>query len=276
MKQLTTNNSNQTYYYSINSNKFKKYLLLLLLVISSSILIYFIRGKKITDDNVRNFTFNGSETFQDCKQRHIDYYNEISHSNTDAIKKTNQRKTVDSLYLLKTIELLESKRIEIFNSNFTYSNKLENLNRIFESYNLNRLVVENPINLTTELREELDRCNNDLKFYQNEINWSKRIIEIEKEIKNHLDHETKGDVPPALSRYKLISQDIIQLKDSISQELHTDKRNITYTYYIERNYKYLLSTKKYYGTGSWKASLNSNNGSGIQVNLIDDDDLKHE
>jgi hypothetical protein len=274
MKQLTTNNSNQTYYYSINSNKFKKYLLLLLLVIFSSILIYFIGYQKIIDDNVKNFTFNGIETFQDCKQRHIDYYNEISHSNNDAIKKTNQRKTVDSLYLLKTIELLESKRIEIFNSNFTYSNKLENLNRIFESHNLNRLVVENPINLSTELREELDRCNNDLNYYQNEIIWSKRKIEVERKIYILLDEKTKDKFDVRFPGYKLLAQDI-QLKDSTVNTTN-DQRTMTYTYYIERRYEYLYSPKKYSGIGKWQVSLNMKNGSGIQVNLIDGDGLNHE
>ena len=86
---------------------------------------------------------------------------------------------------------------------------------------------------------------------------------------NHLDAETKGDWSPTVTGYKLISQDIIQLKDSICLDLHTDKRIITYTYYIERNYKKGLFTQKYYGTGSWKVSLNSNYGSGIEVNLAD-------
>ena len=192
MKQLTTSNSNQTYYYPINNNKFKKYLLLLFLIIFSILLVYFIWGKK-TDPNVKNFTFNGVEAFQDCRQRHIDYYNKISNSNSDVLTKTNQRKTVDSLYLLKTIELLESNRKEIFNSNYTFSNKLENLNKIYESYNLNRLVVEKPNNLVNELRQELDNYNNDLKFYQNEITWSKRIIEVEKGIMNHLDPDSDND-----------------------------------------------------------------------------------
>jgi hypothetical protein len=267
MKQLTTNNTNQTYYYPINNNKFKKYLLLLILAIFSTILIYFIWGKKNTIENdVDNFTFNDISAFKDCKQRHIDYYNEILHSNSDVLKKTNQRKTVDSLYLLKTIELLESNRKEIFNSNFTYSNKLENLNRIFESYNLNRLVVENPINLTTKLREELDIYNNDLKFYQNEIIWSKRIIEVEREIMNHLDDNAVAKYGPVYDN-DVQSQDI-QAIDSLI-ESNSDERKITYTYYIEREYKTRTGLWKYSGTGKWEVLLNIKNGSGIQVNLIE-------
>ena len=267
MKQLTTNNSNQTYYYPINNNKFKKYLLLLLLVIFSILLVYFIWGKKnIIDVKVKNFTFNGVEAFQDCRQRHIDYYNEILHSNSDVLTKTNQRKTVDSLYLLKTIELLESNRTEIFNSNFTYSNKLENLNRIFESYNLNRLVVENPIDLTTKLREELDIYNNDLKFYQNEIIWSKRKIEVEREIKNHLDNNAVAKYGPVYDD-DVQSQDI-QAIDSLIDS-NSDERKITYTYYIEREYKTRFGLWKYSGTGKWEVLLNIKNGSAIQVNLIE-------
>jgi hypothetical protein len=269
MKKMIKSNSDETYYYPVKRTKSLK----LGLIISLSLLAIFFILKILLNndpgstDAKNNFTFEDISSIKDSKNRHIDYYEQILKSEKEVIEKTKERKIVDSLYFIKIIDLLSSQRKDIFNSNFTFQDKLQKINSIIEDYNVNRLIIDGHLDYKSKLENELETINSDLKLYQNEIIWSKRNIKVKQNIDAYLEDNATGYLNNILTT-KVISSNV-KLIDSILQNSIADNKSITYTYYIERIYKTSTGTWKYSGLGKWEVSLNSNYNSDIQVKLIE-------
>ncbi len=108
----------------------------------------------------------------------------------DVINKSIDRKSVDSLYLIKILSLLDFKRNEIYNNSFSYSNKLNQIQLVLDDYNKNKLNLNSQIPLFDDVDKKFELIEYDLFNYQFEKNWKKRIYKLNEFIEAEI--EKKG------------------------------------------------------------------------------------
>lgn len=269
MTKLLKNNSNyETYYYPVKQNNFKKWaLIIFVLVVIVTVLVYFFKK-----DSEMKFEFNDITSFKQSKERHLDYFNQIGSLEGDVIIKNSQRKTVDSLYLVKNIELLRNKRTEIFNESFSYSSKLKDIQGYFEDYNRNRLIVESPLILLNQLDEELKNYEIDMNYYQFEVVWEKRKIELDKRVKNEISKEAISNKSKLLGSKTEVISEKIQIIDSTIVQINNDVREIIYEYNVDRVYEGSFGSfrkYRYFGNCKWQVVLNKNNKNFLQINRVE-------
>ena len=266
MTKLLKNNSNyETYYYPVKQNNFKKWaLIIFVLVVIVTVLVYFFKK-----DSEMKFEFNDITSFKQSKERHLDYFNQIAAFEGDVIIKNSQRKTVDSLYLVKNIELLRNKRTEIFNGSFNYSSKLEYIQGYIEDYNRNRLIIESPIILLNQLEEELKNYEIDLNYYQFEVVWKKRIIELNKRVRNEVLKNAISFKSKIFGSKTEVISEKIQIIDSTIVQINNEVREIIYEYNVDRVYEGFFGKKRYFGNSKWQVVLNKNNKNFLQINIVE-------
>jgi hypothetical protein len=266
MTKLIKNNSNyETYYYPVKQNNFKKWgIIIFLMVLFVTVLVYFFK----TDSEI-TFDFDDITSFKQNKERHLDYFNKIAAFEGDVIKKNSQRKTVDSLYLVKSIELLRNKRTEIFNGSFNYSSKLKEIQTYIDDYNRNRLIIESPIILLNQQEEELKSYENDLNYYQFEVLWEKRIVELNKRVKNELEKNAISIKSKLFGSKTEVVSEKIQIIDSTIVQINNEVREIIYEYNVDRVYEGTFGKKRYFGNCKWQVVLNKKNKNFLQINIVE-------
>lgn len=264
-KLLKSNSNYETYYYPVKQKNFKKWgIIVFVLVVFVAVLVYFFKK-----DSEIKFEFNDITCFKQSKERHLDYFNKIAAFEGDVIIKNNQRKTVDSLYLVKNIELLRNKRTEIFNESFNYSSKLKDIQIYIDDYNRNRLIIEAPINLLNQQEEEIKNYENDLNYYQFEVLWEKRIIELNKRVKNEVVKNAISIKSKLFGSKTEVISEKIQIIDSTIVQINNDVREIIYEYDVDRVYEGFLGKYRYFGNCKWQVVLNKNNKNILQINRVE-------
>jgi hypothetical protein len=264
-KLLKSNSNYETYYYPVKQNNFKKWgIIVFVLVVFVTVLVYFFKK-----DSEIIFNFDDITSFKQSKERHLDYFSQIAAFEGDVIIKNSQRKTVDSLYLVKNIELLRNKRTEIFNGSFNYSSKLEYIQGYIEDYNRNRLIIESPIILFNQLEEELKNYEIDLNYYQFEVVWKKRIIELNKRVRNEVLKNAISFKSKIFGSKTEVISEKIQIIDSIIVQINNEVREIIYEYNVDRVYEGSFGKKRYFGNSKWQVVLNKNNKNFLQINIVE-------
>ena len=268
MNKLLKSNYTESYYYLPikNNNKKKIILVFSLAIIILLALIYILQKTK----SKTFYPFDDVETFYEAKNRHHDYYNQIEdNKDVDAITKNIDRKTIDSLYFVKTIELLNSKRNDIYNNSVSFTEKFQNIQSVIDDYNSNKLNLTSPELLSNELKEQVNLIYNDLYDYQFERNWEKRIVKLNETIKQELDKNASNTLS-SFGKKTDVKYQNIEIIDSTILQMDQNLHEILYDVKIERKYDGLVGLKKYYGTGKWQVSLDKNNKSDVQVFLVED------
>ena len=264
-KLLKSNSNYETYYYPVKQNNFKKWgIIVFVLAVFVAVLVYFFKK-----DSEIIFNFDDITSFKQSKERHLDYFNQIAAFEGDVIIKNSQRKTVDSLYLVKNIELLRNKRTEIFNGSFNYSSKLEYIQGYIEDYNRNRLIIESPIILLNQLEEELKNYEIDLNYYQFEVVWKKRIIELNKRVRNEVLKNAISFKSKIFGSKTEVISEKIQIIDSTIVQINNEVREIIYEYNVDRVYEGSFGKKRYFGNSKWQVVLNKNNKNFLQINIVE-------
>jgi hypothetical protein len=265
-KLLKSNSNYETYYYPVKQNNFKKWgIIIFVLFVIVTVLVYFFQK-----DSEIKFQFNDITSFKQSKERHLDYFNQIAAFEGDVLIKNSQRKTVDSLYLVKNIELLRNKRTEIFNESFNYSSKLKDIQIYIDDYNRNRLIIESPINLLNQQEEELKNYEIDMNYYQFEVVWEKRNKELDKRVRNEISKEAISFKSKLTGSKTEVISEKIQIIDSTIVQINNDVREIIYEYDVDRVYEGFFGKKyRYFGNCKWQVVLNKNNKNFLQINRVE-------
>ena len=268
MNKLLKSNNTETYYYLPikNNNKKKK-----LIVFSLAIIILLALIFMLPETNSKpNYTFDDVETFKEVKNRHHDYYSQIEVNNdVDAINKNIDRKSIDSLYFVKTIELLTSKRNDIYNNSVSFTEKFQSIKSAIDDYNSNKLNLTSPEFLSNKLNEQVALIHIDLYDYQFERNWEKRIVKLHEAVEQELEKKASNTLS-SFGKKTDVKYQNIEVIDSTITQMDQNLHEIIYNVKIDRKYDGLMGLKKYFGTGKWKVSLDKNNKSDVQVFLIED------
>lgn len=267
MNKLLKSNHTETYYYLPlkNNNKKKKIIVFSLVIIILLALIFIL-----SETNSKpNYTFDDIETFKEIKNRHHDYYSQIEVNNDiDVINKNIDRKIIDSSYFVKTIELLNSKRNDIYNNSVSFTEKFQSIQSVIDDYSSNKLNLISPEFLSNKLKEQVTLIYSDLYDYQFERNWEKRIVKLNEAVKQELEIKASNTLS-SFGKKTDVKYQNIEVIDSTITQMAQSIHEIIYNVKIERKYNGLVGLKKYYGTGKWKVSLNKNNKSDMQVFLIE-------
>jgi hypothetical protein len=255
-------------YYLSKQKKYKKVFLSVLVVILL-FLVYFFLFNSISIQI--DFTFKDVKTFKDAKSRYLDYYSQIENDKDIEIPAKNlQRVKVDSLFLLKSLDLLRNKRNEIYNSSSSFSDKLNNAQFLLEEFQTNRVNLTSPIILFDKIKAEVKLIEVDLKYFQFEHKWATRkdLLQtyVVKEISKRASHSLTS-----LGQETEVKYQNIQIIDSTIKQMDLDLREIIYNLKIDRQYVGLLGDRRFFGTGKWSIKLNKNDMNVIEVMLVEDE-----
>lgn len=215
----------------------KKYFLITFLGLFSC---NFFAPKKI------DISLESADNIQRAKQMYNDYNEQINEdSDKDPKDKLDERRYLDSLYLIKVSSIISTERNDIMNSRVGAKEKLISINMLIDSFediiqlqDKNNILVENEKDLT---RVELTKLNL-LK------DWDERRRRLDMEIKEYIEKKTQilFGVDNNLNTPEII------ISDSSITKNEEKIKTATYKVFLRATYKsFMKSDKELIGESTW-------------------------
>lgn len=237
----------------------KKYFLITFLGLFSC---NFFAPKKI------DISLENANNIMEAKQMYDDYNKKINQDrDKDPQDKLDERRYLDSLYLIKVSSIISTQRNDIINSRVSAKEKSISISRLIDSFrniielDKNNILVSEQINLT---RDELTKFN----FLSD---WDKRRNSLDMEIKEYIEKETRNFLG---SDNNLNTSEII-VSDSIITKNNDTIKTATYKVFLHATYNGLLKfNKELIGESTWTVTC-SYDVSPITTVKLEEDNYKN-
>ena len=212
-----------------------------------------------------DISLESADNIQRAKQMYVDYNKQINEdSDKNPKDKLDDRRYLDSLYLIKVSSIISTERNDIMNSRVSAKEKLTSINMLIDSFkdiiqvqDKNNILVENEKDLT---RVEVMKLNL-LR------DWDERRNSLDKAINEYIKKETQILFG---SDNNLNTPEII-ISDSRITKNEEKIKTATYTVFLHATYKNVLKfNKELIGESTWIVTC-TYDGSPITTVKIEED-----
>lgn len=178
-----------------------------------------------------DISLESANSIQEAKQMYVDYNKLINEDrDKDPKDKLDDRRCLDSIYLIKVSSIISSERSDIMNSRVSAKEKISSINKLIDSFeeiipiqNKNNFLVVKEISLT---RVELPKLN--LLSA-----WDERRSSLDKAINEYIKRETEffdgRNNNLDVQEIFVTDSSIIQNEENIKKASYNVKIHATYT-----------------------------------------------
>ena len=212
-----------------------------------------------------DISLESADNIQRAKQMYLDYNKQINEdSDKDPKDKLDDRRRLDSLYLIKISSIISTERNDIMNSRVSTKEKLTSINMLIESFKDIKQLQDKNIILVDE---EIDLTRVEVMKLNLLSHWDERRNSLDKAINEYIKKETQILFG---SDNNLNTPEIIVSDSSITKN---DEKIKTATYKVSLHATYnnvLKFNKELIGESTWIVTC-SYDGSPITTVKIEED-----
>ena len=211
-----------------------------------------------------DISLESADNIQRAKQMYVDYNKQINEdSDKNPKDKLDDRRYLDSLYLIKVSSIISTERNDIMNSRVSAKEKLISINMLIDSFkdiiqvqDKNNILVENEKDLTMVEVMKLNLLSD----------WDERRNSLDKAINEYIKKETQILFG---SDNNLNTPEIIISDSSITKNDEKIK-TVTYKVFLHATYKGVVFNKELIGESTWIVTC-TYDGSPITTVKIEED-----